>query len=185
MTALVAGVLGLAACRGAHADHQASSVLPAEEPSHGIDVPADWKELPDVGSAAVAAAREILGEDADVHAHAWGETSRGCYLAIVEAHGARKDRLVDVADQLQAALGDAIEVKDWTTSPDAEDRSEIGARFTSADATGLLRAHLVLDGSKLPHAVAAACFYNDRQPAVCESACAPLLAMLAALEVSP
>jgi hypothetical protein len=176
-----------AACRGAHADGAAPTgdLDPDVEPRHGIDVPADWRELPEVGVAATAAARELLGADAKVHAHAWGEPSRGCYLTIVEAFGARKDRIVDVATELQSSLGSALEVSDWTASPDSEDVSEIQARFRGVapaahGVSGLFHIHLALDADKFPHAVAAACFYNDRQPALCENACVPLLAMLVA-----
>jgi hypothetical protein len=186
-------VLGLAAaCRGARADNAApaADVDPDLEPRHGIDVPSDWRELPEVGASATAAARALLGEDAKVHAHAWGEPSRGCYLAIVEAFGARKDRIVDVATELQNGLGTALELTEWTSSPDSEDQSEIEARFrgqapAAQGMSGLFRVHLALDAQKFPHAVAAACFYNDRQPALCEDACVPLLAMLVAPESSP
>jgi hypothetical protein len=188
---IVAAIAGSAACRGALADNAVvADIDPAVEPRHGIDVPDDWRELPEVGSAAVAAARALLGEDANVHAHAWGEPSRGCYLAVVEAFGARKDRIIDVAGELQNALGASLEVTEWTASPDAETASEIQARFTGMapaahGMSGLFHVHLALDAEKFPHAVAAACFYNDRQPALCENACVPLLAMLVAPESSP
>ena len=55
---------------------------------------------------------------------------------------------------------------------------------SSAPALRTLVANVVrLDSRRAPHAVVAACFHNDRQPAACESACAPLLAMLAPLTV--
>jgi hypothetical protein len=174
-------MLALIGCRGAAAaTSDDASVATIDEPNHGIDVPADWKELPSIGDAATAAAKQVLGADAEVHAHAWGEPSRGCYLAIVDAAGTQRDTTRNLVAQLEAALTAHVELTEWTASPDAEDTAEINARFVAeaAGMTGLARATMALDRRKLPHAVAAACFYNDRQPALCDNACAPLLAML-------
>lgn len=188
--ALILAAAVLVGCRGASAEstettESAASSPPAwsPEPRHGIDVPADWKELPEVAAAAVAAARGIL-EDVVTHGHAWGEPSRGCYLAVVELHGKRRDSIASLKKELEATVGAGVEITGWTSSPDAEDSSEVEARFTGT-LSGQLRAHLVLDRQRIPHALAAACFYNDRQPAACENACTPLLAMLAPLEAPP
>lgn len=174
-------ILALAGCRGASASsgHDAA-VMVADEPRHGIDVPAGWKELPEVGAAATAAAADILAKGAEVHTHAWGEPSRGCYLAIVDAKGAQRDTTRNFLDELQTSLASHVAVTEWSTSPDSEDTAEVNARFSAqlAGMTGRARVLVALDGRKLPHAVAAACFYNDRQPAVCDNACVPLLAQL-------
>ena len=175
----------LAGCQGASAESTPAD-LPAwsPEPRHGIDLPAEWKELPEVSATAVTAARNVLG-DAHVHAHAWGEPSRGCYLAVVELHGKRRDSIPGLKKELEAAVGEGVELTAWTTSPDAEDSSQIEARFTGKGMTGQLRAQLMLDRRQVPHALAAACFYNDREPATCENACTPLLAMLAPMQAPP
>lgn len=173
-----------AGCRGAAADparDAGAADLGTSEPRHGIDVPARWQELPAISDAAVNAAREVLGADADVHAHAWGETARGCYLAIVEAHGAKRDSIAAIVAAIEPALDEGLTLSDWTSAPDADDRAAIGGRFAGtgpAAMRGLIRASVVLDRRKLPHALAAACFSNDRQPQVCDDACAPLLEML-------
>lgn len=181
MDGLRLALLLLAACRGAAAapGHDAA-VRPADEPRHGIDVPSDWKELPTIGAAATAAARQVLGDGAEVHTHAWGEPSRGCYLAIVDATGVKADTTRNLEEQLQAALAGHVELTEWTAAPDNDTTAEINARFTAraSGMTGLARVVMALDKNKLPHAVAAACFYNDRAPALCDNACAPLLAML-------
>ena len=177
--ALILVAAAVAGCRGASAEGQGEAPAWSPEPRHGIDVPAEWKELPEVAAAAVTAAREVVG-DVTVHAHAWGEPSRGCYLAVVELHGTARDTIESLKKELEASVGDGVELTAWTTSPDAEDTSQIDARFTG-EMSGQLRAHLMLDARRVPHALAAACFYNDRQPAVCENACTPLLAMLASL----
>lgn len=173
-------LLALVGCRGAAAADFDAGVVAQDEPRHGIDVPAEWKELPTIGDAATAAALAVLGKDAKVHTHAWGEPSRGCYLAIVDATGTLRDTTRNLVAQLQTALAGHLELTEWTASPDNDTTAEINARFVSkaAGMTGLARAVMALDNRKLPHAVAAACFYNDRQPAVCDNACAPLLAML-------
>lgn len=175
------------ACRGAEAqrppDDGAASAAPplaADEPGHGIDVPHDWRELPAIADAAVAASRATL--DADVHAHAWGEPSRGCYLAVVAIDGRVADTTAAVVRELEAALRGGLDLGEWTTSADAEDRAEVAATFTRGGMTGELRAHVVRDGRRIPHVIGAACFYNDRQPSVCDHACTPLLAMLASPE---
>jgi hypothetical protein len=179
-------------CGGAEADpgrRDAAAAAPAHEPRHGIDVPAAWRELPAAAAAAITAARGVLGDGSDVHAHAWGEPALGCYLAIVEARGAARGAIDTIAAELEAALTEpgGVEITEWLSSPDAEDRSEIHARFTrgSPPIRGQLRAELVLDSRRIPHAVAAACFYNDRHPAACDHACTPLLTMLARLEPPP
>lgn len=188
--ALIAAVWAAAVaagCQGASAESTAGGGEPpawSPEPRHGIDVPADWKELPDVAAASVTAARNLL-DGVAAHGHAWGEPSRGCYLAVVELHGRRRDSIATLKKELQAAVGEGVELTSWTTSPDAEDSSEIEARFTGKDLTGQLRIQLILDRQRIPHAVAAACFYNDREPATCENACTPLLAMLAPLQAPP
>jgi len=183
---LALALVALVGCRGAaaaSAEDAAAAAAPdlrPDEPRHGIDMPPDWKELPVIADAATAAATRVLGADAEVHAHAWGEPSRGCYLAIVDATGTERDTTRNLVAQLQTALAARVELTEWTASPDAEDTAEINARFQAKPAgmTGLVRATMALDRHKLPRAVAAACFYNDRQPALCDNACAPLLAML-------
>ncbi|MCB9561423.1 MAG: hypothetical protein H6709_15465 [Kofleriaceae bacterium] len=185
LIAALAAVAAAPACRGAVAAPAGdAAVEPShDEPAHGIDVPATWRELPAIAEAAVDAAREVLA-GATVHAHAWGEPARGCYLAVIDLHGQRRDTIAVVERELEAALGDAAEVTEWTTSPDAEDRAELGARFSAGRMRGQLRVRLQLDGRRLPHALAAACFYNDRQPELCDDTCAPLLAMLEPLTLS-
>jgi hypothetical protein len=183
--AVILAAAAAAACQGASADSPpAPQPAWSPEPRHGIDVPADWKELPEVAATAVTAARGVL-DDATVHAHAWGEPSRGCYLAVVELHGKRRDSIATLKKELQASVGEGVELTDWTTSPDAEDSSQVEARFTGKGLTGQLRVQLILDRQRIPHALAAACFYNDREPATCENACTPLLAMLAPLAAPP
>jgi hypothetical protein len=180
LTVLIA--LSLVGCRGAAAaddrDAAPAAAPAAHAPGHGIDVPAGWRELPAIADAAVAAATKIV-DDAEVHAHAWGETSRGCYLAIVELVGSRRDTIPKLKRELQAALEASAELANWTTSPDNENDAEITTKFTAGRLKGAAHVHLAVDGLRMPRALAAACFYNERQPEVCEGACAPLLTMLA------
>ncbi len=182
-------ILALAACRGAAASGEPhdAAVIVTDEPRHGIDVPADWKELPTIGDAATETAIAILGKDAVVHTHAWGEPARGCYLTIVDATGVLRDTTRNFLTELQTALTAQVDVQEWSTSPDNEDTAEVNARFTAVAAgmTGRARVVMAVDRRKVPHAVAAACFYNDRQPAVCDNACVPLLAQLEPLTASP
>jgi len=185
---LSATLIALAAigCRGAAGEStaQGAPAIGGGEPKHGIDVPATWKELPAIAEAMRGGSRGVIG-DAEVHAHAWGETARGCYLAVVAIDGNRRDSVAGVIKHLQAALDADLEIGEWTSTPDAEDHAEVGARFTGSGMTGQLRASIVLDGRRIPHTLTAACFYNDRQPGVCENACTPLLAMMSPLEPPP
>lgn len=184
---IVLAAAALVGCRGAAAadDRDAGarrvttrSAADHAQPGHGIDVPRTWRAMPAIADAAVDAARKVV-DDADVHAHAWGEPARGCYLAIVELRGARRDTIAGLERDLQAALEAGAELAEWTTSPDSEDASQLTTRFTAGAFRGRAQVQLTVDGRGMPRALAAACFYNDRHPEACDGACVPLLAMLA------
>jgi len=158
---------------------RASAGPPAPAPALGITPPADWKDLPTVADAATQAAKAVLGGAAAISAAAWGQPSRGCYLAAVAASGTKQDTLDELEKELRTAVGAGVSIGDWNVSPGGVDHEEIAATFTAATASAKLRGLVALDAQKFPHVAAAACFHNDREPAACESACAPLLAQLA------
>lgn len=157
------------------------------EPGHGLDPPRDWAEAPTIAAAAEAAARAALPDGATVHAHAWAEPSRGCYLAIVEAHAGSGRSPRDLVEQLQAGLG-GLELSEWRAEADGEALGAVETRFARAPGgdgaaparplRGRLRALLAVDARQRAHGVAAACFHDDREPTRCDDACVPLLAML-------
>jgi hypothetical protein len=189
------GALALfgAACRGAQADptsgdDAAEAPLGPDEPRHGIDVPPEWTELPAVGHAAAGAAR-AAAPGVEAHGHAWGDPARGCYLAIVEVHGLRPDSIDHLRRELERSLTGRLDLGEWTSTPDAEDRAVLGASFSwrgphagDPRISGSFRAYLALDSRRIAHARAATCFYNEREPTLCDDACAPLLVMLTPLE---
>ncbi|HUJ58938.1 MAG TPA: hypothetical protein VLX92_10610 [Kofleriaceae bacterium] len=134
---------------------------------HKLDLPAGWRALP-----ALAAA---VGKAADgATAAAWGEPARGCYAVAFDVRGpaAAADAL---ADQLIAALPKQIAVHDVARPAAGADRGVLAFSFEGGGYHGRVRAQLARDGS----IGAATCFWNDREPAACSTACQSLLGRLA------
>jgi hypothetical protein len=104
--------------------------------------PAGWIELPSVAKAARA--------QPGMRAAAWGDPAAGCYLVIASATGAKED-----AATAQALLDGEL------------------AHGDLAGVTGLrgkTRGWSVASGDDVV-STAAACVYNDREPAACAAAC--------------
>jgi hypothetical protein len=181
------GLLALVAaigCRGAAAGPDpapATGTADAPMDLHGIVAPAGWEVLPAIAAAAVAAADQALAGNGQAAATAWGDRAGGCYAAVVELSGQRHDEVERIAAQLEHALRAAAEVSEWTASPGGE----VATRFTVGGIQGQARAFLAVGSDRIPHLVAAACFYNDRNPAGCEASCTPLLARLEPPDVIP
>lgn len=155
------GRLGLIAvvaigCRGASAAPGADlAALRAQ-----LAVPAGWIELARVAETA-------RGSGANMHAAAWGDPAAGCYLVLVSATGAKEDEAA-----AQAALADAIGVPGGS-----------GA-FAQAGLTGKVRSWAAAAGDDVV-STAAACVYNEREPAACAASCDAVWAKLTGPPVIP
>jgi hypothetical protein len=149
-------IAAVAACRGASAAPAADlAALRAQ-----LAVPAGWIELPKVADAARAAGAEL-------HAAAWGDPAAGCYLVLVSARGAKEDEA-----EAKDALGTALGVPGGS-----------GA-FAQAGLTGKVRGWAQAVGEDVV-STAAACVYNEREPAACAASCDAVWAKLAGPPVIP
>ncbi|HSD91077.1 MAG TPA: hypothetical protein VLB44_26325 [Kofleriaceae bacterium] len=142
-------------------------------PGSGLTPPAGWKALPTLAKAATdaAAAARIVVDGAE----AWGEPARGCYAGWLALAGG-KGTPDKVADQLVASLTAepslaGITVRDVVKPAAGAAAGILSLDFTHAPYTGKLRAQLARDG----HIALLACFWNEREPVACETACTQLL----------
>lgn len=143
-------------------------------PTSGLTVPAGWRALPELVTAATDVAKQSkLRLDA---VEAWGEPSRGCYstwLAVTGDPGA-PDALAElvIADlsATPALTGIAISDVVKPTVKTAES-GVMSLAFSRAPYRGRLRAQIGKTGA---YAVLA-CFWNEREPIACEAACTQLV----------
>ncbi|HEU4729292.1 MAG TPA: hypothetical protein VFT22_15430 [Kofleriaceae bacterium] len=135
-------------------------------------MPPGWKPLPAI-AAAVQAAVGPGGAAIDV-VDAWGAPAIGCYAVRVALHGGTQDARA-LADQVlggfaaTAATGPrAISVSAIAkpTTPDGV----LAFTFDRPPYRGRVRAHLGAGRVRV-----LACFDNQREPAICEAACARVL----------
>ena len=141
-------------------------------PGSGITPPAGWQAMPSLATAATDAAKaDGVAVDG---AEAWGDPARGCFGAWMTLRaGARApDATVDL---LVKSLGDdKIEVRDVVKPNPGAAAGVVSLVFEQAPYHGKLRGQLVKDG----HMTLLACFWNDREPVACETACTGLVGSL-------
>jgi hypothetical protein len=162
----VIAILALAACR------QSAEAGPGS----GITPPLGWRALPDLAAAVTkAAATEritVAGSEA------WGETAMGCYGAWLALRGGAGDPDVMAQQVLDGLAAEpelaGITVRDVVKPAAGADHGTLALAFTRAHQRGRLRAQLDRTG----RITALACFWNEREPAACESACTGLLGKL-------
>lgn len=151
----------LAACGQAGAQPNATS---------GLTAPAGWIALPEIATAAFAAAKSD-GSTVD-GTEAWGDPARGCYGVWIALHG-------DGATAEKVLAGLALQPITTTgiVKPESGDglvalSFETTAAPGAASGTyrGRLRARIA--AGKI---TALACFANEREPVACESSCTALL----------
>jgi len=142
----------------------------------GITPPEGWRALPSLAQAAAEAARTAHVTLDGVEA--WGETSRGCYAAwfALRGSGGAPDAM---AQQLVASLSAdpalfGIVLRDVQKPAPGGKTGVMILAFERGLYRGTVRASLATDGK----IAALACFWNQREPAACEQACAPLLGSL-------
>jgi hypothetical protein len=150
----------LGACGQAGADGSAKASPPAGK------VPAGWKSLPALGTAAqkAAAAEGVTVEGGE----AWGDPAMGCYavwLALGNASGDAGAIARQVIDGLAAAKVETSEV-----SAPTGDEGVLALRFGQGNLKGRMKAKL--GSGKI---AALACFANQREPKSCEAACTTML----------
>jgi hypothetical protein len=161
-----AAVVCLAACRASEAG-----------PTSGLTVPAGWRALPELVTAATEASKQ-----AKLHVdgiEAWGEPSRGCYatwLAMTGERGAPDalaERMLAELSATPALAGISITDVVKPTVKTAES-GVLSLAFARPPYRGRLRAQIGGPGKTAAYAVLA-CFWNEREPLACEAACGQLV----------
>jgi hypothetical protein len=155
--------LGAIGCRGASAAPGTDLAALKSQ----LAVPAGWIELPKVASAARAAGDGL-------HAAAWGDPAAGCYLVLVSATGRKEDEA-----EAREAMGAALGQPGWGTAASGS------GTFAQAGLTGKVRGWAQAGASDEVVSTAAACVYNEREPAACAASCDAVWAKLAGPPVIP
>lgn len=138
-------------------------------PGSGLAPPAGWQSLPSLATAATDAAK---AEGVTVTAaEAWGDPTRGCFgtwLAL-RAGSRAPDKM---ADEIVASVAEEVTVRDVVMPPAGATGGTLSFIFERApEYQGKLRAQLLRDGQ----VTLLACFWNEREPLACETACAQLI----------
>jgi hypothetical protein len=175
--ALACAVLG---CEARAQDAEVLPATPAQSPVP-VAVPTGWAPLPEVAEAGRAAATKAARTQATV-VRAWGEASLGCFATVVDVTGARDEPAAKVAETFRTALAADTQVDSWTFTEGPV--AEMTASVVRGTQRGSVRGRIVIDPTGVPHGAFAACFYNEREPARCQTACTALLASLESPKVS-
>jgi hypothetical protein len=135
--------------------------------------PKGWARDPALAKAASAAAGDPKAGILVTASDAWSDPVRGCYALALDLHGAAGP-IDAAAEQLLAALGTEVagtKLHD-VVKPAVGERGTLALGFDAQRGYhGKLRAELVKTGEV--HALA--CVWNQREPKVCEAACAKWL----------
>ena len=145
----------------------------------GVTVPPGWAALPEVAGAGLAGVDEAMRARTVVRA--WGEPSLGCFATVVEIAGSRNEHMARVAETFRATMASGAQVDGWTF---ADATGEVTATITRGVLHGSVRGRMATDVTGAPHGAFLACFYNEREPARCQAACADMLASLEPPKVS-
>jgi hypothetical protein len=138
----------------------------------GLTPPAGWQAMPSLATAASDAAKAdgVVVDGAE----AWGDPARGCFGAWLglEAGARAPDAMVDALVKTLAA--EKIEVRDVVKPAAGAIAGTVSFVFEQAPYHGKLRGQLLKDG----HMTLLACFWNEREPVACETACTQLVGSL-------
>ncbi len=142
-------------------------------PGGAAAVPAGWRPLPAIATAAAAAAAKLDGVIVD-GASAWGDPARGCYAVQLGLRGGTA-AITELADQVLDGLAGSKAAGSGAVSfgeviRPAASGDTLSFTFARPPYRGRLRARLG-EGS----ITALACFGNQRDPARCDAACARML----------
>ena len=165
LAAVVVGVVAVLAAAGSAGS--AGSGAGASAGAAPAGTPASWRALP---GAAAAAMRAMPG---GARAQAWGDPAAGCYLVEVAAPGAPGEDAAAARGELAGALG---------LGPATAGHVD-GALHEGA-LTGSVRGWVVAAGDRVVSS-AAACVYNDREPAACAAVCAAIWSHLSSAPELP
>jgi hypothetical protein len=148
-------LVALAACR-AEAD-----------PGSGITAPAGWRTMPELATAVRTAAVDVTVSGSE----AWGEPAMGCYATWLAVHagGAAPDAMAQ--QLLDRIAAEKIEVRDVVKPTAGAETGTLSFGLARAPYHGRVRAELDRDG----RVTALVCFWNQREPHACETACAALI----------
>lgn len=140
-------------------------------PTSGLAVPAGWRALPDLVTAATDAAKaaNIVVDGVE----AWGEPARGCYAAWLGIRGGGGAPSA-VADPMIASLSTelpGLTVTDVVKPAANADAGVLSLAFTRPPYRGRVRAAIAKTGAM----GVLACFWNLREPIACEAACTGLI----------
>ena len=129
-----------------------------------------WRELPEVAERARVATHALGGAEAT--ARAWGDPGAGCFLVVVQVPGGDAS--------LHRALGNSLGGSEDGQLDDSQidgGDGRVVSRFAVAaePLRGRGRAISAAPAPGISATLAAACFYNPREPALCASMCERLL----------
>ena len=146
-----------------------AACTPADaQPKSGIQPPPGWTPQPAIASAAKAA----LGKQTIDAVEAHGEPAMGCYLLWMSVRGSGSAK--DIAAQVVKGLADPAAERPLALTDVVQPTTEAGVlsfTFASAPYTGRLRA--TVGNGKID---TLACFWSEREPAACSTACTKLFA---------
>jgi hypothetical protein len=183
---VVAGAAGLALAAWA-AGGAAEPPVPVSEPWFQAELPATWRELPELADTAQqAAAARADDQRLRIETRAWGDPAAGCFAIAQHALMPSGGTSRDLHDALQRGLDDdddddgpALEIRDYSFE-DLDARAESKMAFTLGPMQGTSRVVSTRDASGMVRAVAASCFYNDREPERSANRCERLLSTFVA-----
>lgn len=151
-------LLGIAGVLGASA-----FFADAAAPARGPDLPAGWRELPEL--ALVAAKTGAVRLESR---RGYGDPATGCYALVQRASGEGAK-----AAASRAALVAGLEKRGLEVTGEGDVLAVSGLGIE-----GRIRTAMKDDGGGRLTAVSAACFYNRRQPDRCRAQCDALVERL-------
>lgn len=186
---LVAGV-GLAVTAVA-ANLAAEPPQPVSEQWFQAELPATWRPLPELAEASRTAAAERADDTRLViETRAWGDPAAGCFALAQHALMPSAGSSRDLHEALRSSLGQVpdgadedaqgLEIRDYTFA-DRDASAESAFAFGLGPMQGAARVISTRDASGMVRAVAASCFYNDREPERSAQRCERLLTTFVAL----
>ena len=165
LAAALVPALGGSLLSAAQPADRASSPPP---PLPAVAVPAGWQPQPTLIEAARTAAAADLGPRA-MAVGAWGDPVAGCFAAAIAIDLDRSYTAANVLGQLRTALAGAGTVDGWRNDDQSSARASVQRPGWHAAVQGVVIA------GNLPRLSVVACFYNERSPARCQAACAPIV----------
>lgn len=185
---VIAGAAGIAVAAWA-AGGAAEPPVPVSEPWFQAELPATWRALPELADTAQqAAVARADDQRLTIETRAWGDPAAGCFAVAQHALMPSGGSSRDLHEALQGRFDDgdegdddgpALEIQDYSFE-DLDARAESTMAFTLGPMQGASRVISTRDASGMVRAVAASCFYNDREPERSAKRCERLLSTFVA-----